>query len=98
MAGDAAGVSAGDESAAGARNPRRAAFSAYGPAFSTDDQLYASAGYAVLYTNPRGSTSYGEEFANLIDKNYPAEDYDDLMSVGRRGDRARAWPIPTICS
>ena len=55
--------------------------SAYGPAFSTDDQLYASAGYAVLYTNPRGSTSYGEEFANLIDKNYPAEDYDDLMSA-----------------
>jgi dipeptidyl aminopeptidase/acylaminoacyl peptidase len=54
--------------------------SAYGPAFSTDNQLYASAGYAVLYTNPRGSTSYGEAFANLIDKNYPAEDYDDLMS------------------
>ena len=36
--------------------------SAYGPDFSTDDQLYAAAGYVVLYTNPRGSTSYGEEF------------------------------------
>ena len=35
---------------------------------STDDQLYASAGYVVLYTNPRGSTSYGEELANQIDK------------------------------
>ena len=32
-------------------------FAAYGPQFSTDDQLYASAGYVVLYTNPRGSTS-----------------------------------------
>lgn len=53
---------------------------AYGDAFSTDNQLYASAGYAVLYTNPRGSTSYGEEFANLIDKNYPSEDYDDLIA------------------
>ncbi len=38
-------------------------YSAYGPSFSTDDQLYAAAGYIVLYTNPRGSTSYGEEFA-----------------------------------
>jgi dipeptidyl aminopeptidase/acylaminoacyl peptidase len=56
-------------------------FSAYGPSFSTDDQLYAAAGYIVLYTNPRGSTSYGEEFANLIDKAYPGHDYDDLMSA-----------------
>lgn len=55
--------------------------SAYGPWFSTDDQLYAAAGYAVLYTNPRGSTSYGEAFANLIDKNYPGPDYDDLMAA-----------------
>lgn len=54
--------------------------SAYGPAFSTDDQLYAAAGYAVLYTNPRGSTSYGAEFANLIDRKYPGDDYGDLMA------------------
>ncbi|MEA3058259.1 MAG: hypothetical protein QOF34_1074 [Sphingomonadales bacterium] len=56
-------------------------FAAYGPQFSTDDQLYAAAGYVVLYTNPRGSTSYGEEFANQIDKAYPGHDYDDLMSA-----------------
>jgi len=56
-------------------------FSAYGPVFSTDDQLYAAAGYMVVYANPRGSTSYGDEFANTIDKNYPSHDYDDLMSV-----------------
>ncbi|WP_137786220.1 S9 family peptidase [Sphingomonas sp. 3P27F8] len=54
--------------------------SAYGPSFSSDVQLYAAAGYAVLWTNPRGSTSYGAEFANLIDKNYPSQDYDDLMA------------------
>lgn len=53
---------------------------AYGPAFSTDNQLYAAHGYAVLYTNPRGSTSYGEEFANLIDRAYPGTDYDDLIA------------------
>jgi dipeptidyl aminopeptidase/acylaminoacyl peptidase len=56
-------------------------FSAYGPQFSTDDQLYAAHGYVVVYSNPRGSTSYGEDFANQIDKNYPSHDYDDLMSV-----------------
>ena len=56
-------------------------FAAYGPTFSTDYQLYAAAGYVVVYANPRGSTSYGEEFANLIDHNYPGDDYDDLMSV-----------------
>ena len=55
--------------------------SAYGPAFSTDDQLYAAHGYAVLYANPRGSTSYGEGFANLIDRAYPGTDYDDLMAA-----------------
>jgi dipeptidyl aminopeptidase/acylaminoacyl peptidase len=56
-------------------------FSAYGPTFSTDDQLYAAAGYVVLYTNPRGSTSYGADFANQIDKAYPGHDYDDLISA-----------------
>lgn len=56
-------------------------FAAYGPSFSTDDQLYAAAGYVVVYANPRGSTSYGEEFANQIDKAYPGHDYDDLMSA-----------------
>jgi dipeptidyl aminopeptidase/acylaminoacyl peptidase len=54
---------------------------AYGPNFSTDDQLYAAAGYIVLFTNPRGSISYGEQFTNLIDKDYPGHDYDDLMSA-----------------
>ena len=55
-------------------------FSNYGFRFSAEIQLFASKGYMVLYTNPRGSTSYGKEFANLIHHNYPNQDYDDLMS------------------
>ena len=55
-------------------------FSSYGPVFSGEIQLMAAAGYVVLYTNPRGSTSYGFDFGNEIDKNYPSKDYDDLMS------------------
>lgn len=53
---------------------------AYGPQFSAEVQLYAAAGYVVLYTNPRGSTSYGEAFSNEIDKDYPGGDVDDLLS------------------
>lgn len=56
-------------------------FAAYGPHFATDNQLYAAAGYAVLSPNPRGSTSYGEAFANEIDKAYPGNDYFDLISI-----------------
>ena len=56
-------------------------FANYGPRFAMEMQLYAAAGYVVLYVNPRGSTSYGGEFGNLIHHNYPGEDYDDLMSA-----------------
>ena len=56
-------------------------FASYGPLWSTEDQLYAAAGYIVVYANPRGSTSYGEAFANQIHHDYPSKDYDDLMSV-----------------
>ncbi|MBP6690684.1 MAG: S9 family peptidase, partial [Hyphomonadaceae bacterium] len=56
-------------------------FTAYGPVFSAEVQMYAAAGYIVVYANPRGSTSYGGEFGNLIHHNYPSQDYDDLMSV-----------------
>ncbi|HVV32893.1 MAG TPA: S9 family peptidase [Vitreimonas sp.] len=54
---------------------------AYGPSFAAEIQLYAAAGYIVVYANPRGSDSYGGEFGNLINRDYPDKDYDDLMSV-----------------
>ena len=55
-------------------------FANYGWRFSTEIQLYAAAGYVIVYINPRGSTGYGEEFGNLIHHAYPGNDYDDLMS------------------
>ena len=51
----------------------------YGDRFSAEMQLYAAAGYIVFYPNARGSTSYGEEFGNLLYRNYPGEDYNDTM-------------------
>jgi dipeptidyl aminopeptidase/acylaminoacyl peptidase len=43
-------------------------------------QNFAANGYAVLWTNPRGSTGYGQEFVNGIQYSYPGKDYDDLMA------------------
>ena len=53
----------------------------YGPRFAIETQLYAAQGYIVVYANPRGSSSYGEKFGNLIHHDYPNHDFDDLMSV-----------------
>ena len=55
-------------------------FANYGDRFSAEIQAFAAKGYVVLYTNPRGSTSYGEEFGNLIHHAYPGDDFFDLMS------------------
>ncbi len=51
----------------------------YGDRFTAEIQLYAAEGYVVFYPNPRGSTSYGEEFGNLLKNNYPGQDYNDVM-------------------
>jgi acylaminoacyl-peptidase len=55
-------------------------FANYGDRFDLEKQLMAAHGYVVLYTNPRGSTSYGEEFGNLIHHAYPGDDFYDLNS------------------
>jgi dipeptidyl aminopeptidase/acylaminoacyl peptidase len=55
-------------------------FADYGDRFDLEKQLMAASGYVVLYTNPRGSTSYGGEFGNLIHHAYPGDDFFDLNS------------------
>ncbi|HKV42453.1 MAG TPA: S9 family peptidase [Blastocatellia bacterium] len=55
-------------------------FANYGDRFDIEKQMMAAAGYVVLYTNPRGSTSYGAEFGNLIHHAYPGDDFNDLES------------------
>lgn len=52
---------------------------AYGFIFEHEFQWMAAKGYLVLYPNPRGSTSYGQEFGNVIQFHYPGDDYRDLM-------------------
>ncbi|MEO7659786.1 MAG: prolyl oligopeptidase family serine peptidase, partial [Pyrinomonadaceae bacterium] len=48
---------------------------AYGYVFDHEFQWMAAKGYIVLYPNPRGSTSYGQDFGNIIQYNYPGDDY-----------------------
>src|SRR5262249_41087699 len=54
--------------------------SAYGFIFDHEIQWMAAKGYVVLYPNPRGSTSYGQEFGNIIQYHYPGDDFKDLMA------------------
>jgi dipeptidyl aminopeptidase/acylaminoacyl peptidase len=53
---------------------------AYGWIFEHEFQWMAAKGYVVLYPNPRGSTTYGQEFGNVIQYHYPGDDYKDLMA------------------
>ena len=54
---------------------------AYGPHFSAELQIMAAAGYVVFYDNYRGSSSYGEDFALLLQYKYSSpEDFADHMS------------------
>ena len=53
---------------------------AYGYVFEHEFQWMAAKGYVVLYPNPRGSTTYGQEFGNVIQYHYPGDDYKDLMA------------------
>ncbi len=52
---------------------------AYGWVFDHEFQWMAAKNYVVLYVNPRGSTSYGQDFGNIIQYHYPGDDYRDLM-------------------
>ena len=54
---------------------------AYGYTFDHEFQWMAAKGYVVIYPNPRGSTSYGQDFGNVIQYAYPGDDYKDLMAA-----------------
>ena len=53
--------------------------SAYGNTFTHEFQWMAAKGYVVFFTNPRGSSNYGQDFGNIIQFKYPGDDYKDLM-------------------
>jgi dipeptidyl aminopeptidase/acylaminoacyl peptidase len=68
-------------------------WSMYNVGWSWSYQNFAANGYAVLWTNPRGSTGYGQDFVNGIQYSYPGKDYDDLMA-GVDAAIAKGWIDP----
>lgn len=52
----------------------------YGHAFMFQAQVLAAAGMAVLYTNPRGSQGYGQDFAQAVVGDWGGGDYQDIMA------------------
>ncbi|WP_026369198.1 prolyl oligopeptidase family serine peptidase [Kallotenue papyrolyticum] len=62
--------------------------SAYGNAFFHEFQALVAAGFALFFTNPRGSSSYGEEFADAVRRHFGEKDYADIMAAA---DLAASW-------
>jgi dipeptidyl aminopeptidase/acylaminoacyl peptidase len=52
----------------------------YGVDWYHEFQVYAAKGYAVLFTNPRGSTGYGQKFERGIEGEWGGKDYIDVMN------------------
>ncbi|QPC84933.1 S9 family peptidase [Phototrophicus methaneseepsis] len=52
----------------------------YGHKYTSDFQMLAGAGYAVLFVNPRGSTGYGDDYASALSGHWGVMDYKDLMA------------------
>jgi len=68
-------------------------WSMYSVGWNWSWQNFAANGYAVLWTNPRGSTGYGQDFVNGIQYSYPDKDYDDLIA-GVDAAIAKGWIDP----
>lgn len=53
----------------------------YGYGFNVNQQCLATNGFLVLFTNPRGSSSYGRDFTLQVREDWGGEDYLDLMAA-----------------
>ncbi len=56
-------------------------FTQYGWQLFDEAQVYAAAGYAVLYTNPRGSSGYGQAHGRAVIGNVGEVSTGDLMAI-----------------
>ncbi|MBA3354580.1 MAG: S9 family peptidase [Pyrinomonadaceae bacterium] len=63
----------------------------YGVDWFHEFQIYAAKGYAVLFTNPRGSTGYGQKFERGIVNEWGGKDYLDVMNGVDAALRKFSW-------
>lgn len=68
--------------------------SQYGHGFFDEFQVYAGAGYGVVYTNPRGSQGYGEAFARAVIGDWGGGDHADVMAGLDEALRRFDWLDP----
>jgi len=66
----------------------------YGWVFFDEFQVQASAGYAVVYTNPRGSQGYGEAFTRAVVGDWGGGDFADVMAGLDEALRRAPWIDP----
>ncbi|MBI3538186.1 MAG: S9 family peptidase [Chloroflexi bacterium] len=64
---------------------------AFGNAFFHEMQLFAANGYAVIFTNPRGSAGYGQEFLKAVCKDWGGGDYRDVMAATDAALKKFTW-------
>ena len=55
--------------------------SQYSTGFDFERQFLAAQGYAVIASNPRGSTGYGRDFSYALFAKWGEPDFDDVMGV-----------------
>ncbi len=53
----------------------------YGKTFFHEFQVLAAQGYVVVFSNPRGSKGYGEEFCRAIFRSWGEKDWQDVQAV-----------------
>jgi dipeptidyl aminopeptidase/acylaminoacyl peptidase len=63
----------------------------YGDGIFQEFQLLAAEGYAVIYTNPRGSAGYEEEYAQAVMRHYGEVDYEDFTDFTDEALRRYPW-------
>jgi dipeptidyl aminopeptidase/acylaminoacyl peptidase len=66
----------------------------YGNTFFHEFQLLVANGYGVLYTNPRGSTGYGQAFVSKAMGDWGGIDYHDVMAGVDHVMASRQWVDP----
>ncbi len=64
---------------------------AFGAAFFHEMQLFAAQGYAVIFTNPRGSSGYGQAFLKAVCQDWGGGDYRDLIAAVDFASKKFKW-------
>ncbi|HVB38087.1 MAG TPA: S9 family peptidase, partial [Vicinamibacterales bacterium] len=66
-----------------------------GPAFNFRDQVFAAHGWAVLHVNYRGSTGYGQRFADAVFGDQDGNEAQDVLYGVSAAVRRYPWIDPT---